>query len=190
MSATINTNTASNATLFKMAANISQIMGDSEGTDANDKLLKAMEIAKEFAKPENLALLGLDARSLESQGSLSKKGKKKEKKVGPKKGKNAYMFFLAHNRAAIKSELENAKANPGSEFSADIKELFADPGCGADASDPDKKVTVAAVTKIAGKRWGNLSPEEKSPFEKMAADDTAAKKAEFEASQNNGEASA
>ena len=180
MSATINTNPnpASNETLFKMAANISKIMGDSDGSDANEKLMKAMEIAQEFAKPENLALLGLDARALDSNNS--KKSKKKEKKVGPKKGKNAYMFYLSQNRAGIKSEIEAAKADSGSDFAADIKELF---GVDPDTANPEKKVTVAAVTKIAGKRWGNLSPEDKAPFEKMAADDTAAKKAEFEASQ-------
>tara|TARA_Y100000816_G_C25894851_1_gene466835 strand:- start:201 stop:683 length:483 start_codon:yes stop_codon:yes gene_type:complete len=69
------------------------------------------------------------------------------KNTKPKKprSKNAYMFYLDSVRATIKQEL-------------------------IPADNPEAKIRVSEITKIAGARWKQLSPAQKAPFEKQALD--------------------
>ena len=78
------------------------------------------------------------------------KASKKQQHTSTRKprGKNAYMFFLADKRAAIKEQILKAHQD-----------------------DATFKITVAHIAKEAGLQWKQLSPEQKAPFEAMATKD-------------------
>ena len=78
------------------------------------------------------------------------------------RGKNAYMFFLAQNRTAIKEHILQAHAD-----------------------DPQFKITVAHVAKEAGARWKLLNDEQKAPFEELASKDKLEKLSLWEANNSS-----
>ena len=87
---------------------------------------------------------------LSNGGPKEESGKKKTRKTkdpnAPKRGKNAYMLWLAENRSRITSALVEA----------------------------GKDSKVSEVSKVAGEEWKALSDDEKMPYQKEAAEQKAA----------------
>tara|TARA_Y100000389_G_scaffold122625_1_gene119959 strand:- start:953 stop:1567 length:615 start_codon:yes stop_codon:yes gene_type:complete len=180
---TMNNTTITNALLFKAAARISEENPEVE-------MSQALAMAQEMAKTPLFNKL-FDSSRDSDQSNTSKKAKK-QKKTGPKRAKNAYMFFLAQHRNALNKELLSAiqgfKADSENYTAeADIKSILSEiPEKVPDAKDgQDLKIPVTFTTKLAGSRWKALSEEKQAPFKQMAEKDSAEKKAEFEASQTN-----
>lgn len=183
MATTINNNTTSpitettgddSALLLNMAATVSKRFQDIP-------LEKAVAIAKQLHESGFTKELGLTSDSFDRENN---KKTKKTKKPGPKRAKNAYMFYLASVRTQITQELAAIKeANQSldtiqcphtKEVLQSTPEFF----------QSESKIKVALVTKIAGKRWKQLSPEEQTPFQQQAKEDLAQKKLEFDNTQS------
>lgn len=184
MATTINNNTTSpttdttgddSALLLNMAATVSRKFQDIP-------LEKAVAIAKQLHESGFTKELGLTSDSFHRENT---KKSKKTKKPGPKRAKNAYMFYLASVRTQITQELAAIKeANQSldtiqcphtkSVIQEDIQSFF----------QSESKIKVALVTKIAGKRWNQLSPEQQAPFQEQAKADLAQKKLEFDNTQS------
>lgn len=187
MNTPTNTNTSSttenmNELLFKFAAHIS-------AKNPQVTLEQALAMAQAAAKTDVFTAFK-DASRAEDASVKSSKKSKKQKKEGPKRAKNAYMFYLAQYRNALTKELLSAimgmKADAKNyEAAEDIKQLISGVEIPSPKEGEDMKVPVKFVTKLAGTRWKSLSEEAQAPFKKLAEDDTAAKKAEFEATQAN-----
>lgn len=157
---------------------------------------QAITLAKNLAPPLFSKLLESDRNT--DQTTTTKKTKtKKIKKDGPKRAKNAYMFYLAKHRSDFNSEIlaavESLKANPENDGAPtatatgaeDVKELLSDNPLPEAKDGEEMKIPVKLVTKLAGIRWKKLSEEEQAPFKKLAEQDSAEKKAEYEASKAN-----
>lgn len=195
MSATTmnNTNTSTtvtNALLLKAAFLIAE-----KNPEVNTE--QAIAMAKEMAKTPLFSQLVESDRNTDQTTTTKKAKTKKIKKEGPKRAKNAYMFYLANHRSDFSSEIlaaagslkaspENDGAQTASATGAeDVKELLSNNSL-PDAKDGEEmKIPVKLVTKLAGIRWKKLSEEEQAPFKKLAEQDSAEKKAEYEASKAN-----
>ena len=176
---TMNNTTITNALLFKAAARISE---ENPQVEMNQALAMAQEMAK---TPLFNKLFDSDR---DTDQSKSSKKTKKQKKVGPKRAKNAYMFFLAQHRNALNKELLSAiqgfKADSNNYTAEDdIKSILSENAPPDAKEGQELKVPVKFTTKLAGSRWKALSDEQQAPFKEMAEKDSAEKKAEFEASQ-------
>ncbi len=107
---------------------------------------KKLEDFEKLAEKVTQAILKHFEKDLKKKISKSKKmAKKKSKKTGPKRPKNAYMWFCAEHRKDVKQEL-------------------------VDSGDYDK-VGVTDVSKELGKRWRELEDDDKEKYTQQAADD-------------------
>ena len=167
---------ADSALLLNMAATVSKQFTDIP-------LEKAIAIAKQLHESGFTKEVGLTSDSFDRQNT---KKTKKVKKPGPKRAKNAYMFYLASVRTQITQELQAIKqANQSLEtiqcphiktfIQEDTESFF----------ESESNIKVALVTKVAGKRWNQLSPEQQLPFQEQAKADLAQKKLEFDNLSNN-----
>lgn len=107
------------------------------------------------------------------------------------------MFYLAEHRSDFSSEIlaaaESLKASPENDGAQtesatgaeDVKELLSNNSLPETKDGEEMKIPVKLVTKLAGIRWKKLSEEEQAPFKKLAEQDSADKKAEYEASKAN-----
>jgi len=180
----ITTTPITTALIFKMAATVSE-------KNPEISIEKAMAIAQEFASSGFMDHIDL-ARS--NQPPV----KSKKKTPGPKRHKNAYMFFLAQNRGAYTKEIHSAISGADN-ASTDLAALLLENNVDTVTDGAEVKVPVKLVVKLAGLRWKKLSidkePSEsdqdwndrvakKTAFEAMADQDKAEKKAIFDAEQS------
>ena len=120
-------------------------------TSASDAMIfqMASEISKEHPQIDIPTAISIAAKLLPAASQMgARSATAAPKKPKKPRAKNAYMFYLADNRAAFKEELTAA----------------------AKEKDPAAKLRVTEVTKLAGTRWKQLSMTEKLPYEQMAAD--------------------
>ena len=173
-SPTTDTTGDDSALLLNMAATVSKKFQDIP-------LEKAIAIAKQLHASGFTKELGLTSDSFDRENT---KKSKKTKKPGPKRAKNAYMFYLASVRTQITQELAAIKeANQSLDTiqCPHTKELLQST---PEFFQSESKIKVALVTKIAGKRWNQLSPEQQAPFQEQAKADLAQKKLEFDNTQS------
>jgi hypothetical protein len=120
-------------------------------TSASDAMIfqMASQISKEHPQIDIPTAISIAAKLLPAASQMGgRSATAVPKKPKKPRAKNAYMFYLAQNRTAFKEELTAA----------------------AKDKDPDAKLRVTEVTKLAGARWKQLSMAEKLPYEQMAAE--------------------
>tara|TARA_B100001989_G_C24192762_1_gene294495 strand:- start:15 stop:473 length:459 start_codon:yes stop_codon:yes gene_type:complete len=106
----------------------------------------ASAISQEHPEIDIPTAISIAAKVLPIAGGQRASPSSKQHKPKKPRSKNAYMFYLDSVRAEIKQELTSK------------------------SEDPDAKIRVSEITKIAGARWKQLPPSEKAPFEKLALD--------------------
>ena len=190
MNNTTTSTTVTNALLLKAAFLIAE-----KNPEVNTE--QAIAMAKEMAKTPLFSQLVESDRNTDQTTTTKKTKTKKIKKDGPKRAKNAYMFYLAEHRSDFSSEIlaavESLKASPENDGAQtalatgteDVKELLSNNSIPEAKDGEEMKIPVKLVTKLAGIRWKKLSEEEQAPFKKLAEKDSADKKAEYEASKAN-----
>lgn len=190
MNNTTTSTTVTNALLLKAAFLIAE-----KNPEVNTE--QAIAMAKEMAKTPLFSQLVESDRNTDQTTTTKKTKTKKIKKDGPKRAKNAYMFYLAEHRSDFSSEIlaavESLKASPENDGAQtesatgaeDVKELLSNNSLPETKDGEEMKIPVKLVTKLAGIRWKKLSEEEQAPFKKLAEQDSADKRAEYEASKAN-----
>ena len=187
MNNTSTSTSVTNALLLKAAFHIAE-----KNPEVN--IDQAIVMAKEMAKTPMFSQLIETNRNLDHMTTTKKTKTKKVKKDGPKRAKNAYMFYLAKHRSEFNSEIlaaaklsKTSAADQTALVSAaeDVKELLSDNPLPEAKEEEEMKIPVKLVTKLAGIRWKKLSEEDQAPFKTLAENDSAQKKAEYEASKAN-----
>lgn len=108
----------------------------------------ASQISKEHPEISIPTAISIAAKLLPATNGRTISTTSSTNKPKTKRGKNAYMFYLDSVRAEIKADLLAT----------------------AQQTNPDAKVKVSEVTKVAGSRWKQLEAADKLPFENMAAE--------------------
>lgn len=119
-------------------------------TSASDAIIfqMASQISKEHPQIDIPTAISIAAKLLPVASQMGGRTTTPAKKPKKPRSKNAYMFYLAEKREEFKAELTQI----------------------AKEKDPDAKLRVTDVTKLAGSRWKALSMTEKIPYEQMAAE--------------------
>ena len=119
-------------------------------TSASDAIIfqMASQISKEHPQIDIPTAISIAAKLLPVASQMGGRTTTPAKKPKKPRAKNAYMFYLAEKREEFKAELTQI----------------------AKEKDPDAKLRVTDVTKLAGSRWKALSMAERIPYEQMAAE--------------------